>query len=140
MLLISCKKERVVQTTPTVTEEKKSMQPKTECYTYDANGNLIELQLHYDTDSISGTLNYALADKDSNIGTFKGKLVNNVLIAEYTFQSEGMESVRQVAFQLIGDKLIEGYGDMIEEGTHFKDVTQLKFTSNMPLSKVICSE
>lgn len=138
MLLVSCKKETTAPTT--VIKELKPTAPKTECYAYDANGSLVELQLRYTLEGVSGTLNYALAEKDSNMGTFKGKLENNILIADYTFQSEGTESVRQVAFELKDDKLIEGYGDMSEDGTHFKDVSQLKFTSTMPLSKVNCSE
>lgn len=137
--LTGCKKE-VTETPTTVTETPKAEAPKTECYSYDANGSKIEAQLHYTADSITGTLNYALAEKDKNTGTIKGKLENDILIAEYTFQSEGSESVRQVAFQVKDGKLIEGYGDLNQDGTRFKDVSQLKFDSKMPLVKGECNE
>lgn len=137
LVFTACKKEASETTLP-VSEETKAETSKTECYYYDVNGNVVELQLQYNTDDISGTLNYALAEKDTNMGTFKGKIENNILLAAYTFHSEGTESTRQVAFKFMDGKLVEGYGDMNEDGTHFKDVSQLKFTSTMPLSKVDC--
>jgi len=85
-------------------------------------------------------LHYALAEKDSNKGTITGQVINNILIAEYTFYSEGMKSVRQVAFQIVSDKLVEGYGEMTEDGTHFKNASQLSFDSKMPLDKVACMQ
>lgn len=136
MLLVSCKKE----TPPTIQATEKIAKPKTECYLYDANGSVISLQLNYNENNVSGSLTYGLKEKDSNTGTFTGRLENNILIADYTFQSEGTQSTRQVAFQLKDDKLIEGYGDMNPDGTHFKNLSKLKFTSTMPLSKVKCPE
>lgn len=138
ILLTGCKKE-ITNTKTIIATDAKSAIPQTECYSYNGNGNKIELQLHVTSDSVSGTLNYSLAEKDSNTGTLKGKLVNNVLIADYTFQSEGMESLRQAAFKLKDNKWIEGYGEMTKDGTHFKDVAHLKFTPTMPLSKINCS-
>ncbi|MCF6131899.1 hypothetical protein [Flavobacterium wongokense] len=140
-LSIGCKKETPAPTpTEPVVEETAPAVSKTECYAYDANGSKIELELQTEGTEANGTLNYALAEKDKNGGTFTGKLENNILIADYHFQSEGVESTRQVAFKLEGDKLIEGYGEMTMDGTHFRDVSQIKFTSNMPLSKVDCTE
>lgn len=139
LLLMSCKKETA---TPqiTVSDETKSAPPKMECYFYNANGSEINLQLQYDGNKVSGTLNYALAEKDSNKGTIKGKVENNTLIADYTFYSEGIQSTRQVAFQFKDEKVIEGYGEMTEDGTQFKDVTQLSFDSNAPLTKTDCTQ
>lgn len=139
LVLAACKKEESKTTLP-VSVETKAEAPKKECYSYDVNGNVVELQLEYNSDDVRGTLNYALAEKDTNMGTFIGKIENNFLLAEYTFQSEGTESTRQVAFKFMDGKLVEGYGEVNEDGTNFKDVTQLKFTSTMPLSKVDCTE
>lgn len=139
MLLIGCKKETV---TPTkAIEMPKPPTSKDECYAYDLKGSKIELQLHYltDSDSVSGTLNFGFAEKDSNKGTIKGKVADSILIADYTFQSEGTVSVRQVAFEFKNDKAILGYGEMTEDGTHFKDVSKVKFDSGVPLSKVECN-
>ena len=136
-LFISCKKETT--TTPTaVIEKPKQSVPEDEYYVYDLKGSKIELQVFYFgySDSVSGTLNFAFAEKDSNYGDIVGKVTNGILIADYAFQSEGTESVRQVAFKLKDDKAILGYGEMTPEGTHFKDVTKIKFDSGVPLTKV----
>ncbi|MEO5776601.1 MAG: hypothetical protein ABIQ27_06830 [Flavobacterium sp.] len=142
MLFISCKKETPVEATTvtTVTEETKTEVLKKECYAYNATGNKIEMQIQYNGNDVTGTLNYVIAEKDSNKGTFTGTFENNILLLDYTFQSEGTESVRQIAFQLQGDKLVEGYGEMNEDGTRFKDVSKLEFSSTMPLDKVACPE
>ncbi len=137
--LASCKKETAlepVKQTPTV----ETVTAQKDCYVFEKNGSKINLQLEQNGTEANGILTYSLAEKDSNKGTLKGKIENNILIANYTFQSEGTESTRQVAFQFKDNQWIEGYGDMNEEGTHFKDVSQIKFTSSMPLSKTDCTE
>lgn len=106
---------------------------------YDQNNTRIELTLQLNEKKASGTIEYALAKKDKNTGTFKGTFENNILIADYTFQSEGKKSVRQVAFQLHGEKLVEGYGEVTADGTKFLDVSKIKFNSTMPLTKTNCN-
>lgn len=144
LLLIGCKKEIPENTSPITEEvksnETKSDKPKEECYSYNAKGSVISLQLHYNENNVSGSLTYALKEKDSNTGFFTGTIKNNILVADYTFQSEGTESTRQVAFQFKDGKVFEGYGDMNQEGTRFKDATKLNFDSTMPLDKTICPE
>ncbi len=50
-------------------------------------------------------------------------------MAEYTFLSEGRESVMEVVFKLQGNKLIQGYAEMEEQGGKlvFKDGVKLSF-------------
>lgn len=138
-LFTSCKNET---TTTKAIEKPKPSISKDGCYAYDLKGSKIELQLYCitDSDNVTGRLNFALAEKDNNKGTIKGKITGTVLIADYTFQSEGTVSVRQVAFELKDDKATLGYGEMDQDGTHFKDVTKLKFDSGVPLTKVACAE
>lgn len=138
-LFTSCKKENA---TAKVIQQPKTSIAKDGCYAYKLNGSKIELQLRYiaNSDSITGTLDFAFAEKDSNKGTIKGKIANTVLIADYTFQSEGMESMRQVAFKLKDDKAILGYGEMTPDGTHFKDVAKVKFDSGIQLTRTDCTD
>ncbi len=136
-LIFGCKKENAATST---SNEKETAPPRMECFTYDANGSAVSIQLQFIGNDVTGTLNYSLAEKDSNNGTIKGKVKNNILIADYTFYSEGNQSTRQVAFQFTENKLIEGYGEMTNEGTQFKDVTKLNFDSKMPLNKIDCTE
>lgn len=138
-LLLGCKKD-VPPTQTSITNEKETAPPRMECFMYDANGSAVSIQLQFIGNDVTGTLNYSLAEKDSNNGTIKGKVKNNILIADYTFYSEGNQSTRQVAFQFTENKLTEGYGEMTNEGTQFKDVTKLNFDSKMPLNKIDCTE
>ena len=62
------------------------------------------------------------------------------LIGTYTFDSEGKSSSREVAYELKDNQLIEGYGDLDDSGTKFKDVNTIKYTSTTPLLKVDCAK
>jgi hypothetical protein len=143
LLLIGCKKE-TPPPTPTVPIAEETVPQdndiKTECYLYNEFGSVISLEIDYPENTVSGRMTYALKEKDSNYGVFTGKIENNVLIADYSFVSEGVESKRQIAFQIKDGELFEGYGEMNEDGTRFKDVTKLKFNYTMPLKKVECSK
>lgn len=110
------------------------------CYVFNDGKDKVSLEITEIGSEIKGKLNYDFAEKDKNKGTFAGELKNGMLVANYTFQSEGMESVRQVVFKVQNDTLIEGYGDMNADGTTFKDVNSLTFSSNMPLVKTDCDE
>lgn len=108
------------------------------CYTYNENSNMINLEITNTENPVEGILTYVLAEKDKNTGTFSGEFRDGKLIGTYTFQSEGKESKRQVAFMLQENQLIEGYGDLNEEGTMFQDVNTVNYTSTMPLTKTDC--
>lgn len=137
LLVTGCKKA-TEETTEKTSQKKTTASTPTDCYAADLEGNKIEMQLQYNADDITGTLTYAFIEKDINVGTFKGKLANNILIADYTFQSEGVTSVRQIAFKLQDDQFVEGYGELYDNGTKFKYPTKLEFNSNMPLKKIDC--
>ncbi|RIV43968.1 hypothetical protein [Flagellimonas pelagia] len=109
------------------------------CYTYEANGNKVVLEITEINNAVLGNLSYALSEKDANAGTFAGELLDSVLIGKYTFMSEGTQgNTREVAFLFKDGQLIEGYGELDEIGTAFKDKNALSFSSSMPLSKTDC--
>src|SRR5690606_25093234 len=105
------------------------------CYTYDSNGSTISFEITDIGDSILGNLEYSFSGKDRNFGTFKGNLKGDKLFGTYTFMSEGMESSREVAFLVKGNQLIEGYGELDNGGTIFKNRDSVSYTSTMPLIK-----
>lgn len=109
------------------------------CYAFDDGKNTVLLEIIENDKEIKGNLTYSLIEKDKNSGNFTGELQEGLLIASYTFQSEGKESIRQVAFKIDGDKLIEGYGELNNDGTTFKDFSNIHFTSKMPLTKMDCN-
>ncbi len=144
LFVISCKKEMPAETpekTVPVAEETLPEAPKTECYSVNKNGNIISMELNYqEENNVSGTLSYALQEKDANVGTFVGQIKDSILVADYTFQSEGVKSTRQLAYKFKGNQIVEGYGDMNENGTRFKDISKLDFDSKMPLIKGDCAK
>ncbi len=110
------------------------------CYRYASNADTIILQLGQNGESITGTLVYNFKEKDKNIGTIDGKMKGDMLVANYKFMSEGMESIRQVAFKKRGDSFVEGYGEITMEGdkTVFKNQDSLNFNEAMKLNKIAC--
>jgi hypothetical protein len=142
--MLNCKnkeeKKENINSQENTSEEKKPASIDLGCYIFNDGKNEVTFEITENGNEIKGNLNYAFAEKDKNSGSFIGKLNDNILLGKYTFQSEGTESVREVAFKIDGDKLIEGYGDLNEEGTAFKDPANLNFTSKMPLTKTDCAK
>lgn len=140
ILIISCKKEATSEPEKTipVVKETAIATEKNDCYRYSINKDTIALTLQLNGTNASGVLIYDFYEKDKNLGTYKGTLENNILIADYTFKSEGKESTRQVAFKITEDNIIEGYGELNAEGTKFIDLSKIAFNSKMMLTKVPC--
>ncbi len=142
-VFISCKKEMETEEPPAasekiVVEESKSY----ECYQAILRKDTILLTLNLKNGQLSsGNLIYNFYEKDKNQGTLVGELKGDTLFADYTFMSEGVSSVRQVAFLKKGDSYVEGFGDVVDDNkgkVTFKDKKQLKFDGNVVLSKVDC--
>ena len=91
-------------------------------------------------DSLYGPLEYKRFEKDSNKG--KVYLIKKANRAEgwYSFQSEGMNSVKQIIFKLSGDSLLEAYGDIVMRGdtVMFKYPHALQFEEKHSYIKVNC--
>lgn len=101
-----------VDTTFTSANPKKS----SNCYVYTKNRDTASLQLNIDGEELTGELNYKLFEKDNNKGKIAGELKGDTIIAEYTFDSEGMRSVREVVFvQKADGKIYEGTGEVVEK-------------------------
>ena len=110
------------------------------CYRWANAGDTILLKLIHVGDAITGTLVYDHKEKDDNKGTIQGSMRGNLFVADYTFQSEGVQSVRQVAFKLEQDSFIEGYGDIHSQNGKmlFKTLDSLKFNESIKLVEIAC--
>lgn len=85
------------------------------CYEYIANQDTVQLELVVGPDDmISGDLLYQLSGKDRNKGTLKGIMHMDTILADYTFMSEGKQSVREITFLRKDSSLTEGYAAMEE--------------------------
>ncbi|MDR2272113.1 MAG: hypothetical protein LBF27_14500 [Sphingobacterium sp.] len=97
-------------------------------YQYLKNGDTISLTIAIDGNKVHGDLSYNWKEKDRNRGHIDGILKDSILLADYSFSSEGQESVRQVAFKLRKDRAVEGYGEMEEKSGKMSFVAPDKLT------------
>ncbi len=111
------------------------------CYVMIIEKDSAHLKLEVNGSAVTGMLDYKRFEKDSNKGTIAGTVENDLIKIWYTFQSEGMVSVREVYLKIIGDKLAEGYGDvdMRNDSFYFKYPTTLRYEDKHPFLKVACN-
>lgn len=126
----------------TATVENKIMIPASSCYASTGSKDSIQLKLEVFEHVVTGNLLYKLYQKDSNKGNFEGKLSGDTLLADYTFMSEGVSSVRQVIFLIKDTVAIEGYGNMEQKNgkTVFTDLSTISFDKSIPLHKKACDQ
>jgi hypothetical protein len=136
VVFISCKKTAPVpEIVPNDPKEVEVLEPSgDQCYSSRLNVNVNSHQ------EVNGKLSYNLTGKDKNEGTLVGNMKGDTLIADYTFISEGVSSVREVVFLQKDGTLIEGYGDVTDANNKvtFKDKKKLKFDTKNTLTKVDC--
>ena len=100
------------------------------------------LDLHVNNGLVTGNLSYNRFEKDKNSGTIQGKIQDSLIIADYTFQSEDITTVRQVVFKMVGKNLTEGFGDILinkdGDSAFFKQPLQLKFPGDQVFVRTEC--
>ncbi len=113
-----------------------------QCYALMTAGDTVRLNLNQQGSEVTGTLFIRLTGKDSNTGTLRGQMRGDTLRANYTFQSEGVESTREVAFLAKDGGFVEGYGDVQEQNGMmvFTPGTTLTFGTNRTLTKTNCPD
>ncbi|MDW8851113.1 hypothetical protein SD960_13490 [Flavobacterium sp. MMLR14_040] len=146
-LFISCKNETALpppQIEPNAPKEAELVEPAgDQCYASRLNGNIVALSFNVNShQEVNGKLSYNITGKDRNEGTLIGNMKGDTLVADYTFTSEGVSSVREVVFLQKDGTLIEGYGDVVDanDKVSFKDKTKLKFDAKNTLTKVECAQ
>jgi hypothetical protein len=113
---------------------------QTSCYAYITPKDTARLMLRRKDNVVEGDLSYEWFEKDHNRGFLKGTVENDLIIAWYTFQSEGMMSVREEIFKMDGDKLIVATGDIEFRGdtSVFSNRQRLNYTRGITFEKVQC--
>ncbi|WP_316800192.1 hypothetical protein [Pedobacter frigidisoli] len=139
ILAISCQSNNTSKTS-SYSSLSKSDTHVTDCYIYAKSRDTATLTIATLDGKVSGNLMYKLSEKDINNGTIEGVVKGDTIIADYTFNSEGMESKRQVVWLKRDNKLIEGFGEQEEAGNtaKFKNNSSLKFAGSIEFSKVDC--
>lgn len=111
-----------------------------DCYIGMLKKDTVILKLTITDNSVVGNLAYNYFEKDRNKGTIKGFVTGDTLFAKYTFYSEGVKSVREVAFLTKNNSIHEGYGEQSEKNgeTVFVNKAKLDFTKSINLKNTDC--
>lgn len=112
----------------------------TECFQYYGEKDTVRLMTLTIGTKVTGTLNYAIFEKDKNSGFIKGEIRENLMIAEYTFMSEGDSSKRQVVFQKTDEGWKEGYGELktVDDIPVQVNIDSLDFSHQITLAPIPC--
>ncbi len=110
------------------------------CYSQLMGRDTAALQIETKGTHVTGSLSYNIFEKDRNDGTIQADQDGNIIKGWYLFKSEGIISVREVAWQLHGDELWPALGEVTQRNdtTLFASPGQLKFDSTRPFKKVAC--
>ena len=85
------------------------------CYEMINGRDTATLQVSVKDTTVTGNLVFDWAEKDGNKGTLQGVLRDSLIIADYTFESEGLISVRQEVFKIEEGAMVHGYGAVKEK-------------------------
>ena len=110
------------------------------CFSQVVKRDTALLQMENNRGSVTGVLTYDYYQKDRNNGTLRGELTGDIIIGWYLFKSEGIMSVRQVAWKINGNELWPATGELTEKNdtTVFADPDLLKFDSTSAFRKIPC--
>ena len=111
------------------------------CFAYTQNNDTVFLSLTITGKLATGKMMYNLYEKDKSIGAINGVFYGDTLLANYSFLSEGNQSVRQIIFLRKGNIFLEGTGSMREENGRlvFINTADIVFTGTHILSLVDCA-
>jgi len=97
------------------------------CYVAHLANDVYSLKIStQDDNEVEGTLVFYNAEKDSSFGAFKGTYVKGILYGNYSFRSEGMDSVMDVIFKKVTNGFQRGYGNT-EGGIRLIDLAEVTY-------------
>jgi len=118
--------------------------PITGCYFARISNDLYILNIESEEEGrVKGTLAFNNFEKDSSSGTFDGTYKDGILLGDYAFRSEGMDSVMEVIFKKSGEDFIRGVGPVDETGTKFANLDEITYNPGSPLflfKKGVCTQ
>ena len=98
------------------------------------------LQVENNKGNVTGVLTYDYHQKDRNDGTLQAEQTGDIIKGWYLFKSEGVISVRQVAWKINGNELWPATGELSEKNdtTVFAEPDKLRFDSTNAFRKIPC--
>lgn len=110
------------------------------CYTQINGRDTASLQIQAKGSGVNGSLTYNIFEKDRNDGTIQADMTGDVIRGWYLFKSEGIISVREIAWKINGDELWPASGELKQTGDtiRFANPHQLQFDNQKPFKKNPC--
>ncbi|MCW3074419.1 MAG: hypothetical protein JWP69_1488 [Flaviaesturariibacter sp.] len=110
------------------------------CYAVQTAKDTATLSLQLKDSTVTGQLVYKWFEKDQNKGTINGVLRDSLVYADYTFESEGITSVRQVIFKIQNNQLLEATGERTQRDNKivYSNPSNLRFSEMPPFRKIAC--
>ena len=112
----------------------------TACYMEATGKDTLFAQIDDNLGTISGVLHYKNFQKDSSSGDIIGFSSGDTIKVDYTFQSEGITSIREIWFLKKDGKLWEGIGAYDATGERYADAKKIKFEEGHVLSTANCKD
>ena len=111
------------------------------CYMQATGKDSVFVTLEDNLGTIIGKMRYKNFEKDSSSGDLVGSQNGDTLKVNYTFQSEGKTSEREIYFLKKGENIIEGIGEQTTVGSKSKyaNTAALKYEGNT-LEQVDCTD
>ena len=111
------------------------------CYQMVFKKDTAWLNLHRTDSVVTGHLKYHWYMKDGNDGHIQGVIRDSLIIADYTFQSEGMTSVREVRFKIDNNALRQAVGEVaiVNNKVVYTHKDSLTYDAVSPFVKVPCT-
>jgi len=110
------------------------------CYSQIIQKDTSVLQLEQNGNMVNGALSYNSYQKDRNDGELQAEVADDIITGWYLFRSEGIVSVRQVAWKKNGNELWPAIGEVIQKNDtmFFAQPDKLQYDSTRPFKKVAC--
>ena len=111
------------------------------CYMEATGKDSVFVSLDDNLGTITGKMRYKNFEKDSSFGDIVGSQNGDTLKLNYTFQSEGSTSDREIYFLKKGGNLTEGIGEHKTEGNKdmYANPAKLKF-NGLTLKQIDCKD
>lgn len=110
----------------------------TGCYMQVTGNDTLFAQIDDNLGTVTGKLHYKNHQKDSSFGDLLGSSVGDTIKVDYTFQSEGSLSTREIWFLKKDGKLLEGIGPFDKTGEKYANYKNIKFGDGHILDAVDC--
>lgn len=108
------------------------------CYMQITDKDTVFVKVSDNLGTITGKIRYRNFQKDSSVGDISGFADGDTLKLDYTYQSEGTTSTREIWFLMKDGNLLEGIGNYDETGERYKNPIDIKYKGGHTLKPADC--